>query len=94
MSDRHLLTERTARLVAVASEGVVSEAKALEGGATLTEKGLTSLAYLRLIDALETEFGVYFDLEEEDISFLRTVEGLVAYMAEQGVHPQDADSAA
>ncbi|MFI2369929.1 acyl carrier protein [Streptomyces sp. NPDC018833] len=84
MSKHQLLMERTAKLVATASEGVVSEAKALQSGVTLTEQGLTSLAYLRLIDSVETEFGVYIDLEE-DTGFLQSVEGLVNYMVEQGV---------
>nr|AGZ93799.1 hypothetical protein [Streptomyces sp. XY152] len=67
----------------------MSEEAALSGNSTLTELGLTSLAYLRLIDALENEFGVYIDLEE-DTSFLGSVAGLVRYLDEQGVTAQEA----
>lgn len=83
------LLQRTAELVAAVSEGAVSKETALSGSSTLTELGLTSLAYLRLIDALENEFGVYIDLEE-DTSFLGSVEGLVRYLDEQGVTAQEA----
>jgi acyl carrier protein len=74
------LAERTADLVVTASDGIVSREQALASGPTLTEQGLTSLAYLRLIDALETEFGVYIDLEDA----LNTVDSLVRHMLDQG----------
>lgn len=79
-----LLAEQTAELVAIASEGVVSRSKALEPGLTFAEQGLASLAFLRLIDALETRFGVYFDLEDESYP-LNSLESLVKYMVDQGV---------
>ncbi|MEH0424389.1 acyl carrier protein [Streptomyces sp. B21-083] len=82
----HLL-QRIAGLVAEASEGAVSQDAALAEGRTLTELGLTSLSYLRLIDALENEFGVYIDLEE-DTAFLGSVDGLVQYLDGQGVTAQ------
>ncbi|NJP52686.1 acyl carrier protein [Streptomyces sp. SBST2-5] len=84
MSNRQQLLERSAELVAAVSEQVVPKEKALEPGLTLADQGMTSLTYLRLIDALETEFGVYFDFDEEEERPLNTLDQLVDYMLEQG----------
>ena len=73
-----------ARLVAEASEGQVSADEALAGDATLPALGVSSLVYLRLIDAVETEYGVSLDLDG-DLSYLDTLDGLARHLAEQGV---------
>jgi acyl carrier protein len=49
---------------------------------SLTALGVTSLAYLRLIDMVESEFGVYIDL---DASVPNTVDELVARLGDEGV---------
>ncbi|NUW36732.1 acyl carrier protein [Nonomuraea sp. SMC257] len=55
------LRERLAGLVAEATDGEVEAADVLAGPARLTDLGVTSLGLLRLIDAVETEFGVEVD---------------------------------
>jgi acyl carrier protein len=78
------LRERIAELVAAASDGEIEPAEVLAAGATFSDLGMTSLFYLRLIDGLEREFDLEFDLEEGTTS-LDTVEKLAALLAERGV---------
>jgi acyl carrier protein len=73
-----------ARLVAEASDGQVTADEALAGEATLPVLGVNSLAYLRLIDAVETEYGVSLDLDG-DLSYLDTLDGLARHLTGQGV---------
>ncbi|UJW29805.1 acyl carrier protein [Saccharothrix sp. AJ9571] len=78
------LQTRIAELTAEASGGTLSASGALTGSESLTQQGLTSLSYLRLIDAIETEYGIYVDLEEAT-GRLGTVEKIAEYVREQGV---------
>jgi acyl carrier protein len=78
------LRERLAAMIAAASDGEVAAGDILDPDASLRALGLSSLGYLRLIDAIETEFGVAVDLAG-DPSALDTVDGIVAQLAEQGV---------
>jgi acyl carrier protein len=75
--------ERLARLVEAASDGEVTRADALTGE-PLRALGLTSLGYLRLIDAIEAEYGVDVDLAA-DSSTMDTIDGVVAQLAARGV---------
>lgn len=75
-------TDRISTLVEEISLGAIPRDRAGDPTGTLTEKGLSSLSYLQLIDAVETEFGVYVDLEG-DTTFLQSVEGIAGYIAEQ-----------
>lgn len=80
------LAPRIAELVAEASEGTVSGDHLRRDGARLVDLGLSSLAYLRLIDAIENEYGVYIDLEKAE-GKLGTVQQIAEYVAaEGGVH--------
>jgi acyl carrier protein len=58
-----------ADMIADASDGEVSAAQALAGDHSLAALGLTSLALIRLIDAIEDTFGV--DLGTDMPSFDR-----------------------
>lgn len=58
-----------ADMIAEASDGEVSAEQALAGGHSLAALGLTSLAQIRLIDAIEDTFGV--DLGTDMPSFDR-----------------------
>jgi acyl carrier protein len=80
MSDT--LTRTVAQLVTRASSGAISEEQASRPDTNLTEKGLSSLSYLKLIDAIEIELGVYIDLEG-DIAFMTSVGGIVEYVSTQ-----------
>ncbi len=78
------LAQRVAVLVEQATGGTVNQDRALEAKGTFLEIGMTSLAYLRLIDSVENEFGVYVDLEDETVT-LNNVETFAAYIETQGV---------
>ena len=71
-----------AGLVEHASDGLISAAEAMQPHTDLQERGLTSMAFLQLVDAIENELGVYVDLEE-DIQFMRTVAGISRYVEAQ-----------
>ena len=73
-----------AELVAVVTEGEVTAADALAGQAPLPVLGMNSLAYVRLIDAVEEQYGVTLDLEA-DTSYLDTLDTLAAELAACGV---------
>ncbi|MGI5281981.1 phosphopantetheine-binding protein [Nonomuraea polychroma] len=67
-----MLKERVAALVAQASDGELTTAEVLAADCSLTALGLTSLGYIRLIDAIEDDFGVDIELGSLD-----TLDGLV-----------------
>ncbi len=76
------LTQTIARMVTRASSGSISEEQAAAPGTNLTEQGLSSLDYLKLIDAIEIELGVYIDLEG-DVAFMTSVNGIADYVRTQ-----------
>ncbi|MFB6890554.1 acyl carrier protein [Kitasatospora sp. NPDC056327] len=78
------LHDRVADLAVTASDGGLPLDAVRAGGSTFAELGMSSLSFLRLIDSLENEYGVYIDLEEA-AGTLGTVGGLVQYMEGQGV---------
>ncbi|MBV1856196.1 phosphopantetheine-binding protein [Catellatospora tritici] len=73
-----------AELVAQASEGAVTAAEALAEPRSLGLLGLTSLGFLRLINAVERSYGVALDLDD-DVSYLDTIASLAAHLRERGV---------
>lgn len=77
-----MLTETIAQMVNRASSGQISEEQAAQPDANLTELGMTSLDYLKLIDAIELDLGVFIDLEG-DISFMTSVHGIAEYVNSQ-----------
>ncbi|RBQ14803.1 acyl carrier protein [Spongiactinospora rosea] len=72
--------ERLAGLVAAASDGEVSAAEALAADLPLSALGFTSLAQMRLIDAIEREFGVDVDFSDESLAALEDLDLLAAYI--------------
>lgn len=84
MTSYQKVIEHIADQVAATSEGGISREEALQPGRTLVELGLSSLAYLCLIDALESEFGVFIDLSA-GVDGLDTTDGLARYLLAQGV---------
>jgi len=74
------LRQRLAELVERASNGQVGADQALAGQASLSALGLDSLAHLRLIDAIEIEYGVETDLSD-DGRRLDTVDDIAAHLA-------------
>lgn len=73
------LRSRVAELVSAASSGAVSVAAALAGDARLGDLGLDSLGLLRLVDAVEVEYGVELDLAAG--AGFSTVDSIVAEIA-------------
>ena len=71
------LESRLAELIHTASDGELSTVDIL-GGGSLTALGLDSLGLLRLVDAVETEFGVSLDPGDPAVS--DTVEKLAAHL--------------
>ncbi|MGC0419978.1 acyl carrier protein [Embleya sp. AB8] len=78
------LRERVAALIAQVSDGEVSAREVLETDGSLTAAGVSSLTFLRLIDALEGEFDVFFDLDA-DLDFVEDLDTLVDRLTRHGV---------
>lgn len=77
------LRERVAALIAEVSGGEVSAREVLDNEGSLTAAGVSSLTFLRLIDALEGEFDVFFDLDA-DLDFVEDLDSLVERLARNG----------
>jgi len=76
--------QRVRRLVYMAAGGKIQEAELGSGDTDLRTIGLDSLGYLNLLEGLERTFGVAIDLDqEEDHSFLHTIDNIVRYVGER-----------
>ncbi|WP_159079098.1 MULTISPECIES: phosphopantetheine-binding protein [unclassified Plantactinospora] len=73
-----------AGLVVEASDGQISAADALAEPESLGLLGLTSLGYVRLIQAVEHRYGVVVE-PDDDVSGLDTVPALADYLHSRGV---------
>ncbi|MEV7804457.1 acyl carrier protein [Microbispora sp. NPDC088329] len=73
-------TRRLAQLISEVSDDEITVEEVLAAGHSLSALGLTSLARIRLIDAIEDAFGVEMDLSDEPASFedVGTLSALVA----------------
>ena len=86
MNDDDLVAmkKKVQRLVYIAAGGKISEAELSHYDTDLRTIGLDSLGYLNLLEGLERTFGVAIDLDqEEDHSFLHTIDNLVRYLSAQ-----------
>ncbi|GIH81079.1 acyl carrier protein [Planobispora longispora] len=79
-----MLRRRLAELVSGASDGGLDVEEIMAASGSLTALGVTSLAYLRLIDAVEEEFGVELD----GPAVLDTLDGLAAHIADRRAAPR------
>jgi acyl carrier protein len=77
------LTEVLADMIADASDGEVSAQQALAADCSFIALGLTSLAQVRFIDAIECEFGIDID-PDDDLFFQGTILDLTEYLARRG----------
>lgn len=86
MNSTHLadLTSAVADLVVTATDGLTDTATARQSARTFADYGMSSLSFLRLIDALEITYGVEIDLET-DLDAMRTVASIVDYLTARGV---------
>lgn len=95
MSDENLLTnkndenlpaikKKVERLIYMAAGGKLSHEDLEQHDADLRQVGLDSLGYLNLLEGLERAFGVAIEIEEEeDHTFLHTINNLASYLAAQ-----------
>jgi acyl carrier protein len=74
------MKERLAELVSESCDGQLTPAEVLAASVPLSYLGVTSLAQMRLIDAVEREYDVEIDLGG-DVSFLDSVGGLADWLA-------------
>jgi acyl carrier protein len=82
--DRQGMRKKVQRLIFIAAGGKISEAELERCDADLRDIGLDSLGYLNLMEGLERTFGVTIDLDqEEDHSFLHSIDNIVRYVAAQ-----------
>ncbi|MFD0889812.1 acyl carrier protein [Streptosporangium algeriense] len=79
-----MVRERLAAMVASASDGAVTAEEALNATVPLSALGVTSLAQMRLIDAVETEFGVEIDLSGDGLDLLDDLGALERHIAQAG----------
>lgn len=86
MNSTHLadMTTAVADLVATATDGLIDSPSARASARTFAEHGMSSLSFLRLVDALEITYGIEIDLETE-LDALRTVASIVDYLSAKGV---------
>ncbi|CAG7601776.1 acyl carrier protein [Actinacidiphila bryophytorum] len=73
--------QRLAELVAEASDGAITAAQALSTRLPLTDLGLTSLSRMRLIDAVEDEYGVDIELDGAGWDLVDDLDALSAHLA-------------
>ncbi|GGS71607.1 hypothetical protein GCM10010156_33170 [Planobispora rosea] len=79
-----MLRRRLAELLSRASDGDLGVEEIMSASGSLTALGVTSLTYLRLIDAVEEEFGVELD----GPAVLDTLDGLAAHIADRQAAPR------
>jgi acyl carrier protein len=80
MTEAECLRSRLAGMIADASDGEIAAEVALAGDYSLAALGLTSLALVRLIDAIEDAFGVDLDLGA-DLSSFDNIDAIAAQVA-------------
>ncbi|NRQ32585.1 acyl carrier protein [Nonomuraea sp. NN258] len=71
---------RLAELVAIASDGAVTADEVLGANVPLSALGVTSIAQMRLIDAVEIEYDVLIDLTGDDAALLDDLDKLAEYV--------------
>ncbi|WP_306323420.1 MULTISPECIES: phosphopantetheine-binding protein [unclassified Streptomyces] len=82
--DSSALRTKILDLALAAGDGSVSAAELAEAGYSLRDVGYSSLSYMRLIDSIENELGVYLD-PEADIEHYETIDSVAALVAAGGV---------
>jgi acyl carrier protein len=83
--DLAAMRKRVQRLVYMAAGGKIQEEDLGRHDTDLRTIGLDSLGYLNLLEGLERTFGASIDLDqEEDHSFLHTIDNIVRYIDQRG----------
>ncbi|GAA4046775.1 acyl carrier protein [Nonomuraea soli] len=76
-----MIKQRLAELVAEASDNAVTAQEALDSAVPLSALGLTSIGQMRLVDAIEAEFGVEVELTDDGLAMLDDLDRLAAFVA-------------
>ncbi|MFG1810665.1 acyl carrier protein [Streptomyces sp. NPDC049040] len=74
------IKERLAQLVAESSDGAITAEQALTSGTPLSDLGLGSLSRMRLIDAVEDEYGVEIDLDDAGWDLVDDLDTLASHL--------------
>lgn len=76
--------KKIVKLIYMAAGGKLTKEDLTEHDADLRQVGLDSLGYLNLLEGIERTFGVAIDLDEEDDhTFLHTINNITGYVTEQ-----------
>jgi acyl carrier protein len=75
-----VIKQRLAQLVAEASDGTITESQALTTRLPLTDLGLTSLSRMRLIDAVEDEYGIEIELDDTGWDLVDNLDALTSHL--------------
>ncbi|MBU6533257.1 hypothetical protein ACFUIW_15175 [Streptomyces sp. NPDC057245] len=75
------IRSRIVRIVLGSAEGDLTERDLAAAGWSLPQVSYSSLAYIRMIDTVENELGVYLDPEEESDRF-ETIDSLVELVSQ------------
>jgi acyl carrier protein len=86
---RDALRLRLADLVATATDGEVAADDVLAADASLTDLGVGSLGFLRLIDAVEAEYGIELTLDGEE-PLPDTIDAFADRLVREGLRPAGA----
>lgn len=86
MSDtmREALAAEVAAMVATATDGVIAEDAATTMQGTFADEGMSSLAFLRLIDAIEIKYGIELGLDDRGLDPYDSVEHIVDQLVHIG----------
>lgn len=76
-----MIKQRLAELVAEVSDNAVTAPEALAADVPLTALGLTSIGQMRLVDAIEMEFGVEVELTDEGLALIDDLDRLAAFVS-------------
>lgn len=86
--DTHELRAKLIALAVESGDGNFSEQDVTDSGGSLGRLNYSSLSYMRLIDAIETELGVYLDPEADNALF-ENIDTLTE-LVRKGMDPVDA----
>lgn len=74
--------DQVTTIITSSAEGTLRREELDTAGGSLASVGFSSLAYIRMLDMVENELGVYLD-PETDSDRLNTVDGIVSLVCEQ-----------
>lgn len=82
--DNSSLRKKIVDLTVAASDGALSAGDLAAAGWSLRAVNFSSLSYMRLIDNIENELGVYLD-PEADAEHYETIDSITALVVSSGV---------